>query len=251
MDKATLHAIRSLRSKHERIEQNRFIVEGEKGVSELFESRLSIERMYYVSTMEHAVPVDHQHMAEQISVKDMGRISQMKTPPGILALATIPKATMNEAIEAAEASTAQHGIVACQIQDPGNLGTLIRSADWFGFGAVVITEGTVDPWNAKTVQASMGSIFRVPIVQASWEELDAISGHYHLEMTGTPYAEIDWGSGWVWVGSESHGFEHIELPRDSTAVHIPRVGSAESLNAGVAASIVCAEIARQKNAPAR
>lgn len=246
MDKATLHAIRSLRRKQERIAQNRFIVEGEKGISELVESGLTMERMYYVSTMEHAVPDDLRHCTEQISVKEMDRISQLSTAPGILAVAPIPSYSLDHAVSAVDQSAAQHGIVACQIQDPGNLGTLIRSADWFGFGAVAITEGTVDPWNAKTVQASMGSIFRVPIVHVTNEDLDGFEGHHHLEMTGTPYTEIEWRRGWIWVGSESHGFENADLPDSSVPVHIPRMGRAESLNAGVAASIVCAEIARKK-----
>ena len=133
------------------------------------------------------------------------------------------------------------------MQDPGNLGTLIRVADWFGFGGILITEGTVDPWNAKTVQASMGSIFRVPVAEASMEYLHRLSDHFHLEMQGTPHTEVDWQSGWIWVGSESHGFEGLDLTKDSIAVNIPRVGAAESLNAGVASAIVCAEVARKKS----
>lgn len=210
------------------------------------ESGLDIERMYYVSAMEHAVPTSLRTQAEQISVKDMERISQMSTPPGVLALASIPLWTAQNVITAVNRSPAQHGLVACQLQDPGNLGTLIRSADWFGFGGVLITEGTVDPWNTKTVQASMGSIFRVPIAYATLAELTELNGHHHLEMKGTPYTDIEWNSGWVWVGSESHGFSQTQMPALSAPVHIPRIGQAESLNAGIAASIVCAEIARSK-----
>jgi TrmH family RNA methyltransferase len=77
------------------------------------------------------------------------------------------------------------------------------------------------------------------------EYLHGLSGHFHLEMQGTPHTEVDWQSGWIWVGSESHGFEGMDLPKDSTAVNIPRVGAAESLNAGVASAVVCAEIARK------
>ena len=246
MDKATLHAIRALRRKTERAAQNRFVVEGEKGISELVESGLDIERMYYVTAMEHAVPTSLRTRAEQISVKDMERVSQMSTPPGILALAAIPSHTFESVVSAVDQSPAKHGLVACQLQDPGNLGTLIRSADWFGFGGILLTEGTVDPWNTKTVQASMGSIFRIPVARASFEELSALKGHHHLEMQGTPYTDIDWRSGWVWVGSESHGFSQFQPPASSVPVHIPRIGHAESLNAGIAASIVCAEIARHK-----
>ena len=247
MDKTTLKAIRALRRKTERTEQGRFVVEGDKGIMELAESSIVVERMYYVSTMEHAVPDSHRHLAEQISVKDMERISQMNTPPGMLAVASIPQRTPEDVVHSAEKSPMSFGLVGCRLQDPGNMGTLIRVADWFGFGGIFITEGTVDPWNAKTVQASMGSIFRVPIVEVSLEYLQSLTGHFHLEMQGAPHTEVPFKSGWIWVGSESHGFSEIDLPDASTAVHIPRLGSAESLNAGVAAAIVCAEVARQKS----
>lgn len=248
MDKATLNAIRALRKKTERSEQKRFVVEGDKSVGELVESSIAIERMYYVSTMEHAVPNSQRHLAEQISIKDMARISQMSTAPGLLALASIPTFSPENIVQTVQESPMKYGLVGCRLQDPGNLGTLIRSADWFGFGGVLITEGTVDPWNTKTVQASMGSIFRVPIAEVPLDFLHQLSGHCHLEMHGTPYSEIKWESGWIWVGSESHGFEGIQLPSSSFAVHIPRIGAAESLNAGVASAIVCSEVARVKKA---
>lgn len=247
MDKTTLKAIRALRRKAERAEQGRFVVEGDKGVAELVASSIAVERMYYVSTMEDAVPDSHRHLSEQISVKDMERISQMNTPPGLLAVASIPNRTPEEIAQSVEASPMSFGLVVCHLQDPGNLGTLIRVADWFGFGGILLTEGTVDPWNAKTVQASMGSIFRVPVAEATMEYLQGLSGHFHLEMQGTPHTEVDWKRGWIWVGSESHGFQGMDLPKDSMAVNIPRVGAAESLNAGVASAIVCAEVARKKS----
>lgn len=176
MDKTTLNAIRALRRKPERTEQGRFVVEGDKGVAELVESSIAVERMYYVSTMEHAVPDSHRHVAEQISVKDMGRISQMNTAPGLLAVASIPERAPEEIVQAVEGSPMAHGLIACRLQDPGNLGTLIRTADWFGFGGVFITEDTVDPWNAKTVQASMGSIFRIPVVEAPMDFCTSFQG---------------------------------------------------------------------------
>ena len=247
MDRKTLNAIRALRKKTERTEQRRFVVEGDKGVAELVASSIAVERMYYVSTMEHAVPDSHRHLSEQISVKDMERISQMNTAPGLLAVASIPNQTPEDVVQSVEESPMSFGLVGCRLQDPGNLGTLIRVADWFGFGGVFITEGTVDPWNTKTVQASMGSIFRVPVAEVSMDYLNTLSGHFHLEMQGIAHTEVAWKHGWIWVGSESHGYEGMDLPNGSTAVHIPRVGAAESLNAGVASAIVCAEVARVKS----
>ena len=110
MDKTTLNAIRALRRKPERTEQGRFVVEGDKGVAELVESSITVERMYYVSTMEHAVPDSHPHVAEQISVKDMGRISQMNTAPGLLAVASIPKRAREAIDEQFRKSVGTHGL---------------------------------------------------------------------------------------------------------------------------------------------
>ena len=244
MDKSILNTVRALRRKTERSEQKRFVVEGVKGIGELVESSIAVERMYYVSTMEYAVPYSHRHLAEQISEKEMGRISQMNTAPGLLAVAPIPQYTPEIVVQAVKESPLEYGLVGYRLNDPGNLGTLIRTTDWFGFGGIFITEGTVDPWNSKTVQASMGSIFRVPILEVSFDFLNQLSGHYHLEMQGKPYHEIQWEKGWIWVGSESRGLEGARVPSTSEAVHIPRIGKAESLNAGVAAAIICSEVAR-------
>ena len=117
MDKTTLKAIRALRRKTERTEQGRFVVEGDKGVAELVASSIAVERMYYVSTMEDAVPDSHRHLSEQISVKDMERISQMNTAPGLLALASIPNRTPKEVAQSVEESPMSFGLVGC-LQDP-------------------------------------------------------------------------------------------------------------------------------------
>ena len=104
-----------------------------------------------------------------------------------------------------------HGLIACRLQDPGNLGTLIRTADWFGFGGVFITEDTVDPWNAKTVQASMGSIFRIPVVEAPMDFCTAFGAFSPRNAGNTAFnhpvdERLDMG------GVESHGFAGVDLP---------------------------------------
>lgn len=220
-----------------------FVVEGIKGLIELANSELITQRIYCAAGMVDSLPQNLPSEVQVIGTKEMGRISQMSTPPGVLAIAQIPTYKTEDVLAAIKQARVPFGLVAAQVQDPGNLGTLIRSADWFGFGGVFTTKQTTDPWSSKCVQATMGSLFRIPITALDTADLRDVM-HYHLEMEGLPYTQVNWKPGLIWVGAESHGFDAIELPERSTAVHIPAHGSAESLNAGVAGSIVCAEIAR-------
>ncbi|MFZ9056158.1 MAG: TrmH family RNA methyltransferase [Flavobacteriales bacterium] len=249
MNRQEIQFIRSLRQRSERLAQGVFVVEGIKGIIELANSTLIRRRIYCVAGMVDSLPENLHREAEVIGAKEMTRISQMSTPPGILAIAEIPVYDANEVFMAIKQAKVPFGLVAAHIQDPGNLGTLIRSADWFGFGGVFTTEPTTDPWSSKCVQATMGSLFRMPIAELNHTDSSDLL-HYHLEMEGLSYTQVDWKPGLIWVGSESHGFSSISLPESSTPVHIPAHGSAESLNAGVAGSIVCAEIARSLQKPA-
>jgi len=249
MTRQEIQLIRSLRQRSERLAQGVFVVEGVKGLMELAKSELITKRIYCVAPMVDSLPENLKTETEVIGAKEMGRISQMSSPPGVLAIAQIPTYAAEDVIAAIRESRVPFGLVAAQVQDPGNLGTLIRSADWFGFGGLFTTEQTTDPWSSKCVQATMGSLFRMPIAALDDTDCEDLV-HYHLEMEGLSYTQVNWKSGLIWVGAESHGFDAIELPQSSTAVHIPAHGSAESLNAGVAGSIVCAEIARSLQNPA-
>ena len=143
------------------------------------------------------------------------------------------------------------------VQDPGNLGTILRSAEAFGAGGVLLGEGTVSPFNSKVIRASAGSVFRLPIAQVKLADtLDALreSGLRLIATSshqGTPLDQANLsGRLAVFIGSEGAG-----VPRDLVAamdesVAIPHSPNVESLNAGVAASIVLYEIARQ-SAPQR
>ena len=93
----------------------------------------------------------------------MDRITQMTTAPGILAVVAIPHYSVQHVLEQIESAPTPIGLVASRVADPGNLGTLIRSVDWFGMGGILVSADATDPWSSKCVQASMGSIFRVPV----------------------------------------------------------------------------------------
>ena len=244
MTREEILQVKSLSKRTERKARGQFVVEGIKNMSELASSPFGIERIYYTQGMDEHIPEQVIARSQAVSSKAMDRISQLKTPPGLLAVAEIPSQNTDILDELANQKL-PFALVADGIQDPGNLGTLIRSADWFGMHALFVTEKTTDPWSTKCVQASMGSIFKVPVLEwkDEFEEKTALLQHYALDLDGVAYHEVDWSAGLIWIGSESHGLKVAEaLPHQK--ITIPRHGRAESLNAGVAGSIACAEIAR-------
>lgn len=176
----------------------------------------------------------------------MERISSLKTPPGILGIATIPDQAIPQILDRLQGKEMPFALVAAGIADPGNLGTLIRLADWFGLAGVICTEGTTDPWSAKCVQASMGSVFRVPLGLWKTESFESFAPfrRYALDTGGMNYTAVDWEPGLIIVGSESHGIPSSWSTDETVRVGIPRQGKAESLNAAIAGSIVTAEVAR-------
>jgi TrmH family RNA methyltransferase len=178
------------------------------------------------------------------------QIVPSESPQGVAALLKLPAFSAAQLIERRD-----HGpfVVASGLQDPGNLGTILRSAEAFGAAGIFLTEGTVSVFNSKVLRGSAGSIFRLPFLQISSAELLpllranrvrllATSSHH-----GTPLPEVSWTLPLaIFIGNEGAGLPH-ELARhmDETLV-IPQAQAVESLNAGVAASIVLYEAARRK-----
>jgi len=166
----------------------------------------------------------------------MQRISSLKNHNGILAVLRIPKTKQ----------LVEKGRTICldNIQDPGNLGTIIRIADWFGIEQIVASEQTTDCYNPKTIQATMGSIFRVPIFYKNLGEyLQGIKTPiYGAVMDGTPIQEITMEpEGILVIGNEGKGITEEVMPYLSQRISIPRIGGAESLNAAVACGILAAK----------
>ena len=184
-------------------------------------------------------------------------------PQGLAALVKVREHTLESALAAAPAMV----VVAAAIQDPGNLGTLIRSAEAFGATVVVATEGTVSQWSPKTVRASAGSIFRLPVVKAAAEDLLAQLRERDIVTLAltTPHGEGTFGDGSsprsprrlqdadlkrpcaLIVGNEGAGVARELLSRIGEFLAIPQ-SRVESLNAGVAASIALYEAQRQRSA---
>ncbi|HZR28786.1 MAG TPA: RNA methyltransferase [Terriglobales bacterium] len=145
-------------------------------------------------------------------------------------------------------------IVAMGIQDPGNLGTLLRSAEAFGASGLILTEGTVSAFNSKVIRASAGSLFRLPCVSASFAEaLPVLRGNaIRIVATsshkGTPLPQTDLKGGVaLLIGNEGAGVPKEALAQADERIVIPHSANVESLNAGVAAAIILYEAARQRN----
>lgn len=173
-----------------------------------------------------------------------------ESPQGIGALAKIREHSLDEMLRPADPLI----IIAAGLQDPGNLGTIIRSAEAFGATGLLAVEGTVNPYNPKVIRASAGSVFRLPLLKAnSREALSAVrSKGLRLLATSshksTPLHEADLtGALAIVIGNEGAGVSRDLLSQADQSIAIPHSAKVESLNAGIAASIVLYECARQRN----
>ena len=173
-----------------------------------------------------------------------------EAPQGVAALARWKEFSLEDVLSKAPAGPL---LAIAGVQDPGNLGTILRSAEAFGAGGVVLGEGTVSPFNPKVVRASAGSVFRLPIARAKLSEaLDRMKAlGLRLVATashkGTPLDQAKLsGPLAIFIGGEGAGVPRHLIKEMDQVVAIPQAPQVESLNAGVAASIVLYEIARQK-----
>ncbi len=244
ISKARLKLIRQLNQKKYRFHYGLFLIEGVKLVNELINSSLLIHSIYAVDTWikENKELLSKREVKIiEISENELSRISQLSTPNKVLAIAHIP-ATINVQDE-------NLILVLDHIQDPGNLGTIIRTADWFGLKTLVCSEGCVDAYNPKTVQASMGSLFRVqPFYVKLSEWLDKYrEKKYRIlaaDIHGTPYYQIKPADKTLLIlGNESHGLSQ-KIKLGAQTITIPGKGKAESLNVAVATGILLSYFTR-------
>lgn len=180
------------------------------------------------------------------------------TPQGVAALVRIREFSLDDVLERLQLGPI---IVVAGLQDPGNLGTILRSAEAFGSAGVILGEGTVSAFNSKVIRASAGSIFRLPVVAAKPAGktiigLEAISAKLRAQgvrllatssQKGTPIDQVKLGEpSAIFVGSEGSGLPRSVLAQVDQTIAIPHSDHVESLNAGVAGSIVLYEAARQR-----
>lgn len=230
-------------------------IEGLRIVEEAIRSGLRLRAVFFSESAEtraeRLLPQIGAHV-ETVVLPDKLFTSAVPSemPQGVAALVHYRQRSLDEVL----ARTQTGPLVAVVgLQDPGNLGTVLRSAEAFGAAGVVLAEGTVSPFNPKVVRASAGSLFRLPVVRVKLDEalaplrergvrLVATSSH-----KGTPLPEADLaGPIAVFIGGEGAGVPRDLLAKVDAVVAISHAPQVESLNAGVAASIVLYEIARQR-----
>jgi TrmH family RNA methyltransferase len=173
------------------------------------------------------------------------------TPQGVAALVKIRVVSASQLLERANDGPI---VVAAGLQDPGNLGTILRSAEAFGAAGAFFTEGTVSPYNAKLLRGSAGSIFRLPVVQIAASELIPLLRQRGTRLVATsshkgmPLSGVKWTLPLaIFIGNEGAGLSRELLHQMDETVVIPQAAQVESLNAAVAASIVLYEWARQRS----
>lgn len=171
-------------------------------------------------------------------------------PQGVAALVQLRAVTADQLLERSDAGPL---VVAAGLQDPGNLGTILRSAEAFGGAGAFLTEGTVSPYNTKVLRGSAGSIFRLPVVQMASSVLIPLLRQRGVRLVatssrkGTPLPQATWNLPFaIFIGNEGAGLPRELMHQMDETVVIPQVAAVESLNAGVAASIVLYEAARNR-----
>lgn len=252
LSKSQISLIKSLHQKKFRKAEQRFVVEGEKLLEEFILSDFKLDQIYCVQERVSYIEELLSKVSKKIELHViqpnlMQRITAMVTAPSCLAIVHLP--SDEQAWDYENIISEEKAIFMLDdIKDPGNLGTIVRIADWFGFRHVVCSEECVDLFNPKTVQSSMGSITRVKIQYGSLEHILTNRGNieaYAADLQGLNVMEKGPTlQGFIVMGSESHGVSEKLRALCNDCITIPRFGQAESLNVAVATAIIATELRR-------
>ena len=244
LTKAQIKHLQDLKLKKYRQNYDEFVLEGDKLTTEALlgnaDLRLIVATNDWIQTNSQRLPTNIS--VEVASERDLQKISSLVTAPPVIALVGKMKDTL-ETI-----STKGKWIIALDgINDPGNLGTIIRTADWFGIDTIICSNDCVDCYNPKVVQSTMGSLFRVKVVYTDLLDFLSENGQnaYAAVLSGENLNHLTFNpEGVLVIGSESHGISDAVLQKCSGKITIPQYGKAESLNAGVATGIILSAIRR-------
>ena len=237
LTKADIRLVKSLNEKKERFANKLFVAEGNKLVIELLGSKLKIVRLFTTENWlhEHQTKVGKNIEITLVKQTDISKLSNLKSKPEVLALCSIPEYTVD--LNNLKSLT----LVLDTIQDPGNLGTIIRVADWYGIKQILCSLETADCFNPKVVQATMGSISRVKLFYGDlpyWLK-NCKQPILAASMEGTSVHQYQFEANCLLIiGNEGVGISDSLKPFISNTISIPKFGRAESLNAAIAASII-------------
>jgi len=253
ISKNKLKFIASLQKKKIRDEEKLFVIEGDKLVKEFLAAgapvKILVAKPEFIGSLGSSLTAQVSDI-ESVSYEELKQISTLKTPHNALAVVHIPEKELN-------ADLVLKGFCAALdfVQDPGNMGTIIRAAGWFGIRNIICSEDCVDVYNPKVIQASMGAILHVSVFYCDLRELFIKAGEKSVPVFGTMldgksiYEHKLDNKGIILLGNESKGISDELIPFITEKIKIPKFSNAvegiDSLNVGMAASVVFSEFLRK------
>ncbi|SCY80262.1 RNA methyltransferase, TrmH family [Alkaliphilus peptidifermentans DSM 18978] len=241
--------IKGLKLKKNRIKYNSYLVEGVRIIDEAIRHQAQMERVVFCSSLVNVeggrkllMQAQKKYTVNEITPELMKKLSDTENPQGIIAVAQ----NQNNSLEAININHQATIVILDRIQDPGNLGTIIRTAEAAGTDGIILTKGSVDPYNSKTIRGTMGALFHIPVIicNDNDEWIEFIKKYKfklfasHLE-TNQSYDDIEYPEKTaIIIGNEANGIDEKLLKIADEAIKIPIYGKIESLNASVAAGLL-------------
>lgn len=238
-----------LQSKKYRDKEGLYIIEGPNLVEEALKNNAKIKRILVMEGYEFQCPkedVDLYYLGNRLFTK----VSSTQTPQGIMAIVEKQETTIHQIMELDKQGGGNGNILILdKLQDPGNVGTMIRTADAAGYMAIILVKGSADVYSPKVVRSATGSLFRIPIMYVnSYDQLEEDMNLLSKELVATGfdtdkyYYEVDLSQGvGLIIGNEGNGVDPQLMAKANSIVKIPMEGNIESLNAAVAAGILMYE----------
>jgi TrmH family RNA methyltransferase len=246
VSKSQISLVKSLQQKKFRREHRLFVAEGYKSVTEFIASGYQMHTVYHTPAITAKLhKLSKKVNFQDISAAELQKMSSLTTPQEILAVIHLPEWPQLQQADLKNRFT----LVLDGVQDPGNLGTIIRTADWFGIKNIICSEDTVDAYNPKVVQATMGSLARVNL---HYTDLALLLAQIKLPVLGAMlngdniYTANMGAEGMIVMGNEGNGLRPDIEQLITRAITIPRLGEAESLNVAIATALFCSEISRKR-----
>jgi len=254
----TVKEVKQLKERRYREEKGLFFIEGSRFVEEAVKENITLNKLFI--SEKFASDADNEDLIHRASSKShdtfvltdklFKEISDTGNPQGILAVISVKQYLLHDVL-----NDNSFIILLDAIQDPGNMGTIIRTADAAGVTAIIASKGSVDIYNPKVLRSTMGSVFRIPVVHSENIEsaIAEIKKHgikiYAAHLDGeTDYFNIDYPSNSAFIiGNEANGISDSVASCADMLVKIPMPGKAESLNASIAAALLMYEVIRQRN----
>ena len=249
LSKATLKLIKSLELKKNRNESRLFVAEGGKTVCDLLECGLKAQKILATGKWLSCHKLPHATEVIEVNEEEMKRASFLRAPQGVLALFEQPSHPIDKS-----APEKRLCLALDNIQDPGNIGTIIRLADWFGIEEIFCSNGCADVYNPKTIQATMGAIGRVKIFYTDLprllDEVKKTAPIYGTFLDGEDiYSKETGNNGIIVMGNEGNGISDECAQHINERLLIPNYpkgrSTSESLNVSTATAIICSEFRRR------